>query len=146
VSISTQRCGDCGRPMDGPPSDLAGGAWDVVICAPCARRRLLADGGAALNLNDQPHEDLFDLGEIQIRPGAVHILSQAGDHYWQYLARHSRGDSGEFAYRDDNHEPRAAFLAGQGNIISQYRTTLGDRIWIMTTPGKMTSVMAPGEY
>lgn len=146
------RCHACGGPVDGAESDLAGGAWELALCASCGRRRLVADGGTALRLNEAPEDAAFDLGEVFVRPGAVHILAQSGDHYWGYLRRHAQGDTGEFkrdpargadAPPPDNRRP---FLTASGNIVSAYRTRLGHRLWIMTTPGKLTSIMAPGEF
>ena len=145
MTENESKCGICGRFLEAAGSDLAGGAWDVATCAGCGRRRVLQDGGVALQLTDPPLPRRFDLGEIQIRPGAVHILAQSEEHYWPYIQRHARGDRGAF-HREPDARPRRHFLAGRNNIVSEYRTNLGDRLWVMTTPGKLTAVMAPGEY
>lgn len=151
MPFTPERCSQCGKPLPDDASELSGGAWDIAVCAACSRRRLLEDGGAALKLEPGPTDRAFDPGEVQIRPGAVHILAQSGEHYWDFLDRHLRGDLGSFRPRTEPPEskprrPRRAFLATDGKIVSEFRTNLGHRLWIMTQPGKLTAMMAPGEF
>jgi hypothetical protein len=39
-----------------------------------------------------------------------------------------------------------AFLNSSGNIVSEYRTGKGRRLWVITSPGKVTLLLSPGEY
>ncbi len=157
MNATEPACAICRQPADPVLADLIGGIWHTCICRRCARQRLLADGGFALQwpASGDGSSDAacvaspgdgaeHTLGEIQIRPGAVDALSAAGEHYWDYLRRHASGDRGSF--ETGAGDPRAAFLAGPGHIVSEYRTRLGQRRWIRTAPGKLTAMLVPGEF
>jgi hypothetical protein len=145
MPIATAPCGICGQPTDGGDSELIGGIWTPATCPDCGRRRLLADGGLVVQLAHEPDDARFALGEIQLRPGALHVLTESGEHYWPFLLRHVRGDAGVFAARTSTRAGRA-FLNGRGHIVSEYRTSRGKRLWVITAPGTMTLLLAPGEY
>jgi hypothetical protein len=50
-----------------------------------------------------------------------------------------------FAGRDSAARGRA-FLNVRGDIVSEYRTQLDRRLWIVTHPGHVTLILAPGEF
>jgi DNA-directed RNA polymerase subunit RPC12/RpoP len=138
-------CGICGKPTNPAETELIGSTWSPATCPECGRKRLLADGGVVVTLTRQPAGAVFDLGEVQLRPGAIHVLGESGEHYWPFLARHARGDTGVFAGRDSAARGRA-FLNVRGDIVSEYRTQLDRRLWIVTHPGHVTLILAPGEF
>ncbi|MCB9866842.1 MAG: hypothetical protein H6816_09445 [Phycisphaerales bacterium] len=162
--VSTN-CGICGQPADPIDYELTGGIWTPVTCAECARRRLVADGGIVVQLLAAPKGALFELGEVHLRPGALHVLTESGQHFWPFLVRHAQGDTGVFVTRHAGQTPRPqrypsskrrktsrtfdtghAYLNSSGNVVSEYRTAQNRRLWIVTAPGKVTIIMAPGEY
>jgi len=145
MSVATTRCGICGRETDPEYGELIGGIWSPATCPTCARRRLLADGGVSIQVTRLPEDAQFELGEIQIRPGAIHVLGETGEHYWPYIKRHACGDRGDFQAAQPARTANA-FLNGRGNIVSEYRTSNDHRIWVITSPGKVTLVLAPGEF
>lgn len=145
MTVTALRCGICGRPAGEDDSQLVGGIWTPVTCSDCGRRRLLADGGLVVSINEAPSYARFDLGEIQIRPGALHLLSESNEHYWPFIERHVRGDAGSFRPEDAELIGKS-FLNGSGNIVSEYRTQRNRRLWVITEPGKVTLVLAPGEF
>jgi len=138
-------CGICGKRTEAADCELIGDIWMPATCMACGRKRLLADGGLVVQLSHPPEHARFELGEIQLRPGALHVLTESGEHYWPFILRHARGDSGNFAARTTNRAGKA-FLNGRGNIVSEYRTLLGKRVWVITAPGTVTLLLAPGEY
>lgn len=145
MPMLSTNCGICGQPADPLASELTGGIWAPATCAECVRRRLLADGGLVIQLLQQPADALFDLGELQVRPGALHVLTEAGQHFWPFIQRHAHGDNGVFRPKYP-HKSGKSYLNSSGNVVSEYRTARNRRLWVVTSPGKVTLVMTPGEY
>ena len=142
--ISTN-CGICGKPADPIDDELTGGIWAPTTCAECARRRLLEDGGLVVQLLQKPKGALFEFGEVQIRPGALHVLTESSQHFWPFLVRHARGDTGVFTSKQPDRAGKA-YLNSSGNVVSEYRTGRNRRLWVITSPGKVTVLMTPGEF
>lgn len=145
MTAVTTACGICGKPTDPAEGELIGGIWMPATCVDCGRKSLLADGGLIVRLTQPPAGANFDLGEIHLRPGALHVLTESGEHFWPFLSRHARGDTGQFRASNPQRQG-SAFLNSRGNIVSEYRTNLGKRLWVITSPGKVTLLLAPGEF
>jgi hypothetical protein len=82
---------------------------------------------------------------LHLRPGALHVLTESGQHFWSFVVRHARGDTGVFTTKRKDRRGKA-FLNSAGDIVSEYRTGKGRRLWVITAPGNVTLLLAPGEY
>lgn len=101
-----------------------------------------------------------------ITGGAVAVLAAAGQHAAAFLARHVRGDwgeNGDFDHIHLTHDERrrgweatddsgkinkSNVLARRDRIMSEYQTSHGQRLWIITPldGGGGTTVLLPEEY
>ncbi len=135
------QCDVCRRKIDDERSDLWGGAWDLSICEACCRQRMLKDGGLSIRFERQPRDAAFDIGEVQVKPGAIHYLIESREHCWPFIEQHART-----AKPADTHATRLHFFESGGNLISEHQTKLGKRLWLMTEPSGFTVMMAPGEF
>jgi len=88
---------------------------------------------------------LFDLGQLVATPGALAVLEKAGQNPMEFLSRHVTGDWGEIP-EEDRQENQ--FSLEQGfRLLSSYRTTAGDRVWVITEGNRsLTTVLLPDEY
>jgi len=77
--------------------------------------------------NSQPK---FPLGQIVATPGALEALQKAGQSAAQFLQRHARGDWGEVGEEDRQANDQS--LVEGSRLLSAYRTSLGEKIWIIT--------------
>jgi hypothetical protein len=95
------RCSACGVDLavqgDGyfAEAEVAG-----ALCAACTDCRFLDDGGAVLDFRRKFDGADFPLGKVRITSGAVAALADAAEHAATFLARHVRGDWGEFGHCD----------------------------------------------
>ena len=97
-------------------------------------------------MNPSPHiTKRFPLGEIVATPGALSVLEKSGQPPLLFLVRHARCDWGEVGKEDwlANDEG----LENGGRLLSAYRTSLGERIWVITEWDRsVTTLLLPDEY
>lgn len=85
------------------------------------------------------------LGQIFITPGAQEALEIAGETAIQFLRRHVSADWGEVS-EDDVQENELSLREGF-RLLSAYRTTKGEKIWIITEADRSaTTLLLPSEY
>ena len=84
------------------------------------------------------------LGRVLATPGSLRILSEAGQHPFDYLARHATGDWGNLcAY--DRRQNEIALRDGH-RVFSSYNVTAG-RVWVITEADRsVTTILLPEEY
>lgn len=88
----------------------------------------------------------FALGRIVATPGAMVALQTAVQNPLDFIERHARGDWGEVC-EDDKRANDDAIKAGNLRVLSAYKTTAGDRIWIITEADRsVTTLLLPEEY
>lgn len=73
---------------------------------------------------------LFSLGRIVATPGALHALHESGQSADEFLCRHVTGDWGDLD-AEDKALNDAALIDGS-RILSAYKTSKGERIWVIT--------------
>lgn len=92
----------------------------------------------------------FPLGQILATPGADEALEQAAQSPFEFVARHAAGDWGEIS-PDDKALNDEAVIDGS-RIMSAYRTSKNERIWIITDAADdrghriCTTLLLPSEY
>jgi hypothetical protein len=161
------RCSSCGVDLTVQADGCFEGTQVVgALCAACTDSHFLHDGGAILELRREFKGACFPLGKVRITSDAVAILAEAAEHAATFLARHVRGDWGEFGHCDqieltpDEHRRgweatdddgkinKSNLLNRRDRIMSSYTTARQQTIWIITqldrTPG--TTVLVPEEY
>ena len=84
------------------------------------------------------------LGRIGATPGALQVLTEAGEDLRLLLARHASGDWGDLD-EDDRRENQRSLRYGW-RILSSY--SVGEeRIWIITEADRsVTTILLPEEY
>jgi hypothetical protein len=88
---------------------------------------------------------LFDLGQLVATPGALAVLEKAGQSPLEFLSRHVMGDWGEIR-EEDRKENRYSLERGF-RLLSSYRTTAGDTVWVITEANRShTTLLLPEEY
>jgi len=86
----------------------------------------------------------FPLGRVLATPGALKLLSEAGEDAFGYLARHAAGDWGELCAFDCRQNEVA--LQDGYRVFSSYDVSAG-RVWIITEADRsMTTILLPEEY
>jgi len=89
---------------------------------------------------------LFDLGQLVATPGALAALKKTGQNAMEFLSRHVRGDWGEELPQEDKAENQFSLEKGF-RLLSSYRTTAGDKIWVITEADRShTTLLLPEEY
>ena len=84
------------------------------------------------------------LGKVVATPGALKLLSDVGEHPFNYLARHATGDWGELCAFDHRQNEKA--LREGLRVFSSYETTAG-RCWVITEADRsVTTIRLPEEY
>jgi hypothetical protein len=92
----------------------------------------------------------FPLGQIVTTPGALEALEKAGQTAIEFLQRHARGDWGDVCEEDRQANDHA--LIDGSRIVSAYRTSLGQKLWIITEAADdagnraVTTILLPSEY
>ena len=92
----------------------------------------------------------FSLGQIVATPGALEALGQAEQSAADFVQRHARGDWGEVCVEDGEANDRA--LLDGSRILSAYRTSLGEKLWVITEAADesgqraTTAILLPIEY
>ena len=88
---------------------------------------------------------LFDLGQLVATPGALAALEKSGQSPMDFLSRHVTGDWGEIP-EEDRKENQLSLEKGF-RLMSSYRTTAGDRVWVITEGTRShTTLLLPDEY
>jgi hypothetical protein len=89
----------------------------------------------------------FSLGQIVATPGALEALQKAGQSPVEFLQRHVWGDVCE----EDRQANDDALVDGS-RILSAHRTSLGEKLWIITEAiddsghRAATTLLLPSEY
>jgi hypothetical protein len=113
----------------------------------------VTDTAAATGLSDgQPRSDaseavqpLFPLGKVVATPGALAALEPANQTPSEFLRRHLSGDWGALDAHDIAENEYS--LAHGFRLLSSYRTTAGETIWIITEADRsVTTLLLPEEY
>jgi hypothetical protein len=84
------------------------------------------------------------LGRILVTPGAIKLLREAGEHPFDYLARHATGDWGNLCEHDRRENERS--LKYGWRVVSSY--TVGEKcIWVITEADRsVTTILLPEDY
>ena len=93
----------------------------------------------------------FKLGQLVATPGAIAALTKSGDEISVYIQRHRCCDWGDVPPEDAKLNDEAVAHEGnpdqQGRVLSSYRTSAGDRIWLITEFDRtVTTMLLPEEY
>jgi histidine ammonia-lyase len=87
----------------------------------------------------------FALGQTYITPGAEEALMIAGQTAIEFLRRHMSRDFGELA--DEDIQENELSLREGLRVLSAYRTSRGQRLWIITEADRTsTTILLPSEY
>jgi hypothetical protein len=88
---------------------------------------------------------LFELGQLVATPGALAALEKSGQNAMELLSRHVTGDWGEIPEEDKKENQFS--LENGFRLMSSYRTTAGDRVWVITEGTRShTTLLLPDEY
>ena len=84
------------------------------------------------------------LGKVVATPGALNLLSEAGEDAFSYLARHAAGDWGELCAFD--HRQNEIALREGYRVLSSYPVGEG-KVWIITEADRsVTTMLLPEDY
>ena len=84
------------------------------------------------------------LGRVLATPGALKVLSDAGEDPSGYLARHASGDWGEVPPEDARENERS--LEHGRRLLSSYPAGEA-RVWVITEADRsITTILLPEEY
>lgn len=92
----------------------------------------------------------FPLGQVLATPGAIEALQKSGQLPGEFLTRHVAGDWGEVCADDKTLNDES--LIDGSRILSAYRTSRNERIWIITEAADetghrcCTTLLLPEEY
>ena len=87
---------------------------------------------------------LLPLGRVVATPGALTLLSEAGEDPFCYLSRHASGDWGELDAHDRRENERS--LKNGWRVLSSYPVG-GRKVWIITEADRsVTTMLLPEEY
>lgn len=88
---------------------------------------------------------LFELGRVVATPRALETLEQGGEDPRLLLHRHVTGDWGEVGTKDKAANELALVIGTR--ILSSYRTTKGEKLWIITEADRSsTCLLLPDDY
>jgi hypothetical protein len=83
------------------------------------------------------------LGRLVVTPGALKLLSEMGEHPFDYVTRHATGDWGDLCAFDRRQNEIA--LRDGYRVLSSYEVRAG-RIWIITEADRsITTILLPEE-
>jgi hypothetical protein len=92
----------------------------------------------------------FLLGRVVATPDAIEALQKAGQTPIEFLKRHVQGDWGDVCHEDLQANDDA--LIDGSRLLSAFRTTLGEKLWIITEAvddsgnRATTTILLPEEY
>lgn len=99
------------------------------------------------SMTNQPR---FPLGQVVATPGALEALEKSGQSPSEFLAKHVRGNWGDVS--DEDKATNDQSLIDGSRILSAYRTSKEEKIWIITEAcddrGRRaaTTILLPDEY
>src|SRR5258708_40346455 len=97
------------------------------------------------NTHRQPSITRFALGQTYVTPGAEEALMIAGQTGIEFLRRHMSQDWGDIS--DEDVRENELSLKGGFRLLSAYRTTKGQKLWIITEADRSsTTIVLPAEY
>ena len=101
-----------------------------------------------MNFASKPN---FRLGRILITPGALSALSKSNQDPNIFLRRHQSGDWGDLCGEDKQSNDEAVANEGQPEkqqrVMSSYKTSKGEVIWIISEHNRSSStLLLPEEY
>lgn len=97
------------------------------------------------NTNQRPTFARFPIGQTYITPGAEDALMIAGQTGIEFLRRHMCTDWSELS--DDDAQENELSLREGFRILSAYRTSAGQKLWIITEADRSsTTILLPSEY
>jgi hypothetical protein len=84
------------------------------------------------------------LGRLVATPGALQVLSNAGEDPLVYLCRHASGDWGDLDEEDHRENERS--LKYGWRVLSSYPVG-GQTLWVITAADRsVTTILLPEEY
>jgi hypothetical protein len=92
----------------------------------------------------------FSFGQLVATPGALEALHKSSQSAAEFVQRHVRGDWGDVC--DEDRQLNDQSLADGSRILSTYRTSLGEKLWIITEAADdsgqrpATTILLPSEY
>lgn len=88
---------------------------------------------------------LFELGHVEVTPGALHVLQEAKQEPAEFLNRHANGDWGGV---EEEHKRENERAVREGlRIHSAYLSSTDEEIWVITEADRsVTRVLLPDEY
>jgi hypothetical protein len=87
----------------------------------------------------------FELGRIVATPGALAALKKSGQQPGEFLTRHVNLEWGDLS--DEDPKENDYSLEHGFRFLSSYRTTTGDKLWIITESDRsVTTLLLPEEY
>ena len=87
----------------------------------------------------------FALGQTFITPGAEEALMIAGQTAIEFVRRHMSCDWSDLA--DDDAQENELSLREGFRVLSAYRTSAGQKLWIITEADRSsTTILLPSEY
>jgi hypothetical protein len=96
-------------------------------------------------MTQQLNPSRFPLGKLVATPGAIAAMEEAGQSPVAFLERHVTGDWGEVCTEDKLANEQA--LVDGDRIVSAYRTTKGEKLWVITEADRSsTCILLPEEY
>ena len=93
----------------------------------------------------KPLKALFSLGKVVATPGALDALARANQQPHDFLDRHVTGEWGSELSEEDKAENEYSLQHGF-RLLSSYRTTAGDKLWLITEADRSVTLLLPEEY
>lgn len=88
---------------------------------------------------------LFPLGNIYLTVGAREALEESNQQPLEFLSRHQSGDWGDLC--EDDKKENELSVKESFRILSSYRTSKGEKLWIITESDRSSStILLPEEY
>lgn len=100
--------------------------------------------------NGQTSKPKFPLGQVLATPGALEAMEKSGETPATFIERPVSGDWGEVC-PDDKALNDESLIDGN-RILSAYRTSKGEKLWIITEAAddeghrSCTTILLPSEY
>ncbi len=96
-------------------------------------------------ITKKENKALFSLGQVVLTVGAREALAESNQQPFEFLARHQSGDYGIIC-EDDRKENELSLKEGF-RILSAYKTSVGEKIWVITEANReSTTILLPEEY
>lgn len=98
----------------------------------------------------QTSKPKFPLGQVLATPGALEAMENSGESPASFLSKHVVGDWG-IVDSDDKASNDQSLIDGS-RILSAYRTSKGEKLWIITEAADdkghrpATTILLPEEY